>query len=247
MKKLKEIKLIKSNKNLKLNSKLKPIIATSISGLFIKNDPWKKAHLLWFNEREKELIMQKKDTSIIKKWKIEYKKNQSKESKNYFNYVDKIMIELYPEMSDKERTTKARDLFFKSVLTYIELYPEVMNNEIIRYFYSIKNKYRIALITTNSQSSIHQILSITKLINLFDIIESSLPEEKDNKNLVFNRFIKKYNKPLLYIGGDNISSFEYCKNKKISAVYSNLENTDAIKGVKSFNNLLELEEIIDNL
>jgi len=43
----------------------KPIIATALKGLFIKGDSWEKAHIIWYEDREKE----------IKKWNRQKKQD----------------------------------------------------------------------------------------------------------------------------------------------------------------------------
>src|SRR3989344_5813108 len=137
----------------------KPIIATTFSGLYIKSTPWKKAHILWFQQASKKL----------------------------------------------------------------------------------KSKYEIALITTNTAEAINRILKIINLEDLFDIIEASNPDEKDDKTIVFDRFIRIYGKPILYIGGDRKDSFDYCKQHSIRAVFANLEDKEDMSGVESAHNLKEIE------
>jgi len=33
----------------------KPIIATTLSGLFLKHEPWQKAHILWLENASRQL------------------------------------------------------------------------------------------------------------------------------------------------------------------------------------------------
>ena len=205
----------------------KPIIATTLSGLFLKHEPWNKAHILWLERAAKEL----KDPSIMN-WT---------DRPDYFNCVDGIMGRLYPSLNEKERIAKAREMFFDSVCEYVEGNPKVKNESIIKYFSSLKENYRLALITTNIPSAIKKIISIANLGSLFDITETSLPEEKDDKRIVFERFIQKYGKPLIYIGGSRKDSFDYCKENKINCIFANLEKEEEIPGVKSIHNLKEIK------
>lgn len=193
----------------------KLIIATTLSGLFIKQEPWDKAHIIWYENAAKKL----RDESV-KKWIKE---------PDYFKGVDDVMKRLYPKLSDKERTIKARETFFDSVLQYIKENPEVKNKETINYFNSIKKDYRLALVTTNTKSALERILSITGLEDFFDIIETSKESEKDDKEIVFERFIKKYGKPALYIGGNKKETQNYCKRKKINSIFSENYNLEQIK------------------
>lgn len=224
----------------------KPIIATTLSGLFIKHEPWQKAHILWFQERGVELREQNKDDSAIKEWRILLESDPEKEAKEYFKFVDLVMKELHPEFLEEDLTRKARELFFEAVLTYIELYPEVINQKIVDYFKLIKNKFRLALITTNTEKALDKILAVSGLNDLFDITECSLPEEKDDKTLVFERFIEKHGKPLIYIGGDKKSSYDYCKENDIQCAFANIEGDSpiGIECVETLNSLEEIEEKI---
>ena len=188
----------------------KPIIATTFSGLYIKSDPWKKAHILWFQKASKEL-----NDPLINDWA--YKEN-------YFKGVEEVMKRLYPTLSDSQRTKEARNSFFNSVCQYIQQNPRVRNNEVIEFFKELKAKYELALITTNTEEAINRILKILNLEDLFDIIEPSRPDEKDDKTLVFDRFIRIYGKPFIYIGGDRKDSFDYCKQHNIRAIFANFED-----------------------
>ncbi len=224
-----------------------PIISTTLSGLFIKNEPWEKAHILWFEEREVELKDKGKDLSAINEWRELLKNDPEKEAKGYFKYVDLVMKKLYPEISEEERTRKARESYFKAVVTYIELYPEIINREVVDYFISIKDKFKLSLITTNTKEALEEILEMADLTDLFDIVEYSLPEEKDNKNLVFNRFIEKHGKPILYIGGDRKASYDYCREHNIKCVFANFEDELPIEDVENLNSFEELKAKIEKI
>jgi len=222
----------------------KPIITTALKGLFLKSDPWEKAHIIWYEDREKEINKKKLDNSAIKEWRALLESDPEKENKEYFKYVDKIMSVLYPKLTEKERTKKARELFFESTIKYIRQNPNTINKKVINYFKSLKKKYRLALITTNTLQALNSILKISKLENLFDIIEASLPKEKDDKKAVFDRFIEKNGKPVLYIGNSK-DALLYSKEKRINTLYANLENKEEIKGIESINSLKGLEEKIE--
>lgn len=206
---------------------MKPIIATTLSGLFVKREPWDKAHILWYKKASEQL----KDPSI----------NKWANRPDYFKGVDDVMKRLYPDIDENERTKKAREMFFDSVCEYIRLHPKVRNEEIIKYFEALKKNYRLALITTNEQSALERILNLTGLKSLFDIIEASRAEEKDDKGAVFDRFIRRYGRPLVYIGGNRKDSFDYCRENNIQTIFANLEKEEEIGGVKSIHNLRELK------
>jgi len=225
----------------------KPIIATTLSGLFVKSEPWKKAHILWYEERERELKEGGKDTSAIEEWRKLLQEDPEREKREYFKFVDRVMEALYSELSDKERTIKARKTFFDSVCRYISEHQNVKNEDVTKYFISLKYKYRLALITTNKRDSIDKILSLTGLSNLFDIIEASMPDEKDDKTIVFDRFIKSYGKPLIFIGGDRKDSFDYCARYQIPHMFVNLEGGEDLEDVGVVHNLNELEKRLEKL
>ncbi|MBI2124906.1 HAD hydrolase-like protein [Candidatus Pacearchaeota archaeon] len=166
---------------------------------------------------------------------------------DYFKGVDEVMKRIYPKLSDDKRTVKARETFFDSVCDYVRKHPEVRNNDIINYFNSLKNNYRIALITTNIKSALERILLSAGLTDFFDIIEASMPDEKDDKRAVFERFIKKYGKPLVYIGGNRKDSFDYCRENGINCIFANLEKQQDIEGVESAYNLEELNQMLSRI
>ena len=211
----------------------KPIVAATLSGLFLKHEPWDKAHVLWYKKAAEKL-----NDESVNKWA-----NRS----DYFKGVDEVMKRIYPKLSDDERTIKARETFFDSVCDYVRKYPEARNNGIINYFNSLKKSYRIALITTNTKSALERILSSASLTDFFDIIEASMPDEKDDKRIVFERFIKKYGKPLVYIGGNRKDSFDYCREKGISCIFANIEKQLGIEGVESAHNLKELKQKLSRI
>jgi len=134
----------------------KPIIATTLSGLLLKQEPWQKAHILWLQRASKQL----KDPTIMS-WA---------NKPNYFDCVDGIMARLYPELDEKQRVVKAREMFFESVCQYVKQNPKVRNETIIKYFNALKTKYRLALITTNIPSALEKILSAADLEGFFDIV-----------------------------------------------------------------------------
>lgn len=216
-----------------MEKQIKPIIATTLSGLFVKHEPWDKAHILWY-----ENMAEKLNDNSVKQWI---------DRPDYFKGVDDVMKRLYPKLSDEERTRKARELFFDSVIKYIGKHPEVRNLEVIDFFELIKPNYRIALITTNTQNAVDRILKKVGLEGFFDIIECSFPEEKDDKKIVFSRFIQKYGKPLIYIGGGRKDSYDYCREKDIPRIFANLEQEEDIPRVESVHTLDELEKRIEKV
>ena len=206
----------------------KPIIAVPLKGVFIEGEAWEEAHVLWFEKREKELKSSGKNTSIIKQWKKLHETDIEKERKEYFRYVDPIMKLLFPFLSDEERTKKAREWYFQDTIEFIENHPEYKIKEAVEIFSQLKKKYRIGLITTNTKEVTEQIIRSQGLESLFDFMQTSLPEEKDDINIVFDRFIKKYGTPRIYLG-TNEQAVRYAKEKGIETASSLKELSQKLK------------------
>lgn len=157
------------------------------------------------------------------------------------------MKRLYSNLNEEQRTIKARQMFFDSVTKYVKQNPNLRNNDVVDYFVSLKPRYRLALITTNTKKALEKILSAIKLSKLFDIVEASEESEKDDKIAVFNRFLKKYENPIVYVGSSRKDSFDYCSEKNINKIFANFENEEELESVESVHSLGELKEKIERL
>lgn len=209
-----------------------PIIAVSLSGIFIKVTPWKKAHELWFEGAAAEL----QDETVLR-WSKRI---------DYFDGVDEVMGRLYPDLTLQDRTIEARKRFFESVCKYIELHPETINQDIVAFFTSIKQKFRLALITTHTEYALEKVWNFIPK-NLFDYIACSFEDEKDEKENIFSRFIKQHGKPLLYLGHSRQDSYVFCQQQHINCYFANFDRLQEIEGVKSVHSLEELEKVITNI
>ncbi len=221
----------------------KPILATTLKGVLITHEPWENAHLIWYDDREKELKEKGLSTEDIDKWRQLLKENPEEEKKKYFDFVDGVMQKLYPDSSDEERTKIARGSYFESTIKYIKQNLEVINKDVINYFESLKDKYSLAIISTNTQSALERILKVANIKkDIFDIVEVSRPEEKDKKSDVFDRFTQKHGKPHLYVGAGE-EGIEYCKKNNINYIFVDFEGRiDSEETVKT---LKELKEKIE--
>jgi len=208
---------------------MKPIIATTLSGLFIKTTPWKEAHKKWF-----EQIIKETGDDSFRQWI---------NREDYFEGVNLAMTRIMPDASKEERTKEARKRFMQAVVGCIKENKGPVNKDVADFFISLKEKYSLALITTNTKDFINKILDMTKLSNLFDIIEASESSEEDDKAAVFERFIKKYGKPLIYIGGDRKDSYDFCKQRNILCAFANLEGAEDM-GVKTAHNLEDIRKLV---
>ncbi len=212
---------------------MKQIIATTLSGLFIKSTPWKEAHKIWF-----ERMVEETGDESFRQWIGKA---------DYFEGVNLAMAKLMPDASKDERTREARKRFMQSVIDFVkDNKDELINTDIIEYFKSLKDRFMIALITTNVKDFIDKLLSAAGLDDFFDIVEASNLEEEDDKVSVFERFISKYGKPVVYFGGDRKELYDYCKQKSLFCVFANLERNKELN-VRTAYNLEELKEIIQTL
>ncbi len=212
---------------------MKPIIATTLSGLFIKSKPWKEAHNLWFEQMVKET-----GDESLRQWVGKA---------NYFEGVNLAMSKLMPDASREERTREARRRFMQTVTDYIKEHnDDVINRKIVEYFKSLKDRFRLALITTNTAKFLNEILEETGLDELFDIVECSSSVEEDDKIAVFERFFEKYGKPVVYFGGKRRDTYDYCRERNIFCVFANLENAEGIS-VRTVKNIDEIKQVIQEL
>lgn len=183
----------------------KPIIATNIDGLLIEHEAFVEPHKAWFERA----IKKTKDNSL-RKWIGEI---------NYFPGVNEAMEKILPDASKEERTKTAREWYQKDVIKYIKSHPEVVKQDIANKLISLKEKYRLILVTTNTTGYINKILKVSRLEKIYDGIIASRTEEEPNKDILIEELINKYGKPKYYVTGklkeDINKSFEELEIKVI--------------------------------
>lgn len=165
----------------------KPILATNIDGLLLEHDVFYEPHKDWF----KRAIKKTKDNSL-EKWIGR---------KDYFLGVNEAMKKIMPKVSKKEQTKKARKWYQEDVIKYIKNNPEKIKKDIAKKLISLKEKYNLILITTNSKDYIHKILKVSNLENIYDGIIASKTEEEPEKSKLIKELITKYGKPEIYLTG----------------------------------------------
>jgi phosphoglycolate phosphatase-like HAD superfamily hydrolase len=184
----------------------KPILATNIDGLLIEHKAFVEPHKDWFERA----IKKTKDNSL-RKWIG---------ADPYWPGVDEAMEKILPNASKEERTKTAREWYQEDVIKYIKYHSEVVKKDIAEKLLSIKDKYRLILLTTNTKDYIYQILKVSKLEKIYDNIIASDTEKEPKKEELLNRLIKKYGKPKYYLTGkleDSINnSFKKLDIKVIS-------------------------------
>jgi len=163
----------------------KPILATSVDNILIDSLAFTEPHKEWFDR-----VIKKTGDISLKKWK-------GKE--NYFIGVNKAMEKIMPNASKEKRTKQARTWYQKDVMEYIKTHPETIRKQIVKKLEKKKEKYILALITTNTSKYINKILKVSNLQNIYEIIYASSSKKEPKKLELINAFIKKYGKPEYYL------------------------------------------------
>ena len=154
-------------------------IAMSLSGVLISSKAWKQEH----ETGMKELAEKSGIFEIAEKT----------DDENYFQYVEKALEKIYPDLNREERIAKRRRIYFSRVIKMIKNHHEYIKEDIIKFFKSIKHKYNLILITTTIDDVVSEVLDIIKARDLFDFVSASKDIENDDKSIVFQRAIDKYN------------------------------------------------------
>lgn len=182
--------------------KEKPILATNIDGFLINHSAFIEPHRIWFDRA----IMLTRDETL-KKWKGH---------PEYFVGVNEAMKKILPNSSEEERIAQARRWYQEDVIYYISIHPEVINHKVENALRKLKSRFTLALITTNTNEYINQILNTAGVNNIYDIIYASSVEEEPDKSKIFTEFQKKYGEPKYYVASRSKEAFEECK--KIGSV-----------------------------
>ncbi len=177
-------------------------IALSLSGVLVSSEPWRKAHEIGMQE-----LAEKANMPEI---------SENTHSPNYFEKVDRATEVIYPNLTSEERVKTRRGIYLNRVFNLIKENLDYVNKEVISFLRSIKEKYNLVLITTNTKDVTDKILEMIDAKDLFDYIGTSLPEEKDDKKAVFERVVNDYGKPDKFIGSEK--SREVCEELGISFI-----------------------------
>ena len=118
-----------------------------------------------------------------------------------------------------------------------------MVKEFAEFLRKLKDKYKLALITSAPEESVEPILQKIGCFDLFDIVYKSPMEKQPNKEELFKEFIEKYGKPAYSIGNGD-QDIESCKKLGITTISVNWVSQGEIKGDYDIQNVSELEGII---
>jgi phosphoglycolate phosphatase-like HAD superfamily hydrolase len=165
----------------------KPIIATNIDGLILEHDVFYEPHRDWF----KRAIEKTKDNSL-EKWVGR---------EDYFLGVNEAMKKIMPDATKEEQTKKAREWYQEDVIKYIKNNPDKIKKENIKKLESLKEKYTLILITTNSKDYIDEILKASKVKNIYEGIIANKTEEEPSKEKLIEEIKEKYGIPEIYLTG----------------------------------------------
>jgi FMN phosphatase YigB (HAD superfamily) len=197
----------------------------------IEHSAFIEPHKIWFDRA----TLLTKDKSFSK-WKGH---------KEYFIGVNQAMEKIMPEASKEERTEQARNWYQEDVEYYISIHPEVINNKLKKILKELKEKFTLALITTNTEEHILKILKTTKLEDIYDIIFASKAKEEPNKEKIFQDFKEKYGEPKYYLASRSEEAFEACKKIGVTSIYFSPKPKSEIKKIVNFT--IEKEEDLINL
>lgn len=165
----------------------KPILATNIDGLLIEHEAFIEPHKAWFERA----IKKTKDNSL-RKWIGR---------EDYFIGVNEAMEKILPNTSKEERTKTAREWYQKDVVSYIKSHQKVIKKDIAKKLVSLKENYRLILITSNTKDYIDKIIKNSGLQGIYDSIIASKTKEEPEKEKLIEELISKYGKPAYYLTG----------------------------------------------
>lgn len=211
----------------------KPILATNIDGLLIKHEAFIEPHKAWFDRA----IKLTGDKSL----------EQWKGRKDYFKGVDLAMARILPGKSDEERTVQARRWYQEDVIKYIQNHPEAVYIHAARTLRRLKERFTLALVTTNSQEYISQILEAAGLEDVYDIVFAIPASEKPDKGRLFSQFVKKHGRPEVYIAARSKEAFEECASLGSLCIYAAWDELDPEMSAisrQTIKNPSELEKVI---
>ena len=191
----------------------KQILATNVDGLLISHKAFFEHHKAWFDR-----AIKKTGDKSLSKWK-------GKE--NYFPGVHLAMEKLLPKATSEQRTIQTRMWYQEDVIRYIKSHPETIQNATANKLRKLKTKYTLALITTNAQNYVDDILEAAHLEDLYDIILGSHTNEEPNKAELISRFEKEYGLPKYYISGKSDDKvIEILKEKGVKVI--SLDDLDSL-------------------
>jgi len=167
--------------------KTRPILSTNLDDLLIKHEAFSKPH-----ESVWQTLIKKTCDESLKKWIGK---------PDYFIGVNLAMDKLMPKATREEKTLQVRSWYQEAVVDYIETHPECVNWDVADRLRELKTKYRLILLTTNTQKYITKILKAAGLANLYDAVVASQTDAEPKKSEILDELISEYGKPRYYLSG----------------------------------------------
>lgn len=183
----------------------KPILATNLDDLLIKHEAFIEPHKAWFDR-----AIKKTGNKKLGKWKGK---------KDYFLGVNEAMDSIMPDATREEKTLQARTWYQEDVIRYIQAHPDCVNQHTAERLKQLKIRYRLILMTSNTERYIDKILSSAGLIGLYDAIIASETEQEPKKAELIEMLLEKYGKPKYYLTGkDDPETNEIFKKKDVKVI-----------------------------
>ncbi|MFW6047583.1 MAG: HAD family hydrolase [Candidatus Woesearchaeota archaeon] len=205
----------------------KKIIVIDFNGALLQSRPFDEAHKRWFYVMSVLL----NDNSV----------NEYANLKTYFDKVHEVIGRYLGDIDNETRVKFARNLF--SMVTIAKITKDDLVADFTDYLRELKERYRLALITSAPETSVEPILHKVGCSDLFDIIYKSPIGRHPNKRELFEEFIKKHGKPAYYIGNGD-KDIVNCKELEIPAISVNWVSQGEVKGDFDIKSVKELKAII---
>jgi phosphoglycolate phosphatase-like HAD superfamily hydrolase len=205
---------------------MKDYIVVDFNGALLSSRPFSETHKQWFFTMSVLL----NDESI----------NNFVGSDNYFEKVHEVMRRYLGEVDEQTRINFARSLFSMTLISQVK--EDDLAKGFVDFLFKIKNKYKLALVTSAPSTCVVPILRKLKLNDLFDIIIKSKDDEHPNKQKLLKKFLDEHEK-CIYIGlGDK--DLLFCKNSGIRTISVNWVSQSEHKGEFDVNTVDELDKIL---
>ena len=180
----------------------KPIIAVSLSGVVVSNEPFKRIHEFGINELAKLSNM----PELVKKIGED----------DYFVHVKKALKNVYYDLSMEEAITKRRNLYCRRVVEMIYKNPNFIRRDVINFLRENKEKYNLVIVTNFLEKYVYEIFKIARVDGIFRYVSASKPKEEEDKEIVIGRLIGGFGHPEKLIG--SVKSEKLCDKYGIELI-----------------------------
>jgi phosphoglycolate phosphatase-like HAD superfamily hydrolase len=185
--------------------KAKPILVTNIDDLLIGHEAFSEPHKkVWAT------LIKKTGDKKLSKWIGK---------KDYFVGVNLAMDKIMPKATREKKTLQVRSWYQKAVIEYIQDNPDCVNKSVADRLKQLKTKFKLILLTSNTEKYIDKILKSAGLTGLYDAIIASGTEQEPKKSDLIEDLLLKYGKPIYYLTGkEDQETNEIFKQKEIKVI-----------------------------